>query len=404
MAQAPPLLGQEVPLSLQPRQAPPPLGGEVPPELRPPDLDASGRPVTTARPPDLDAQGRPQLTLTEFAQTIKAKYPEYASVPDADLVAKVFEKFPEYRERVQTGAAHVVAESEPGTYAAGFMKSVNDTVARTAGGIVRGAVAAVDPRTYYRANEAAGAEQERLLAAIQRDPSRFPHDAPSAPIREQLRAAAETLSSPEGGGEAIGGLAVGFVAPRVAPSVARGASTAGRAVADLPRPTAAQAMKAVKFARHPVIGAAKIAADELIRRYDQAQAPPAVAQAPGTAPAAAPPAPRSAPPTGAARPAVTVDDLPASWRQFTTPIESGPPLPVRDTPPAPRSIGAIANDLIKALRGPDKPHFTAAETVAGMDLMRRGFSTDEAIAAIVDQRAFLERFKGLPSTTARPPK
>lgn len=42
----------------------------------------------------------PLLTPEQFAQTIKAKYPDYADVPDRVLAAKMLEKYPEYRDRV----------------------------------------------------------------------------------------------------------------------------------------------------------------------------------------------------------------------------------------------------------------------------------------------------------------
>jgi hypothetical protein len=41
------------------------------------------------------------LSPSEFAQTIKAKYPDYASVPDDVLAAKMLEKYPEYQAHVQ---------------------------------------------------------------------------------------------------------------------------------------------------------------------------------------------------------------------------------------------------------------------------------------------------------------
>lgn len=41
------------------------------------------------------------MTPEAFAQSIKAKYPDYASVPDGELAAKMLEKYPEYRDRVQ---------------------------------------------------------------------------------------------------------------------------------------------------------------------------------------------------------------------------------------------------------------------------------------------------------------
>src|ERR1700687_39081 len=46
----------------------------------------------------------PLLSPTEFAQQIKAKYPDYASVPDAELATKMLEKYPEYRDRVRSVA------------------------------------------------------------------------------------------------------------------------------------------------------------------------------------------------------------------------------------------------------------------------------------------------------------
>lgn len=47
-------------------------------------------------------QSQDLLTPTEFAQRIKAKYPDYKDVPDDVLAAKMLEKYPEYRDRVVT--------------------------------------------------------------------------------------------------------------------------------------------------------------------------------------------------------------------------------------------------------------------------------------------------------------
>src|SRR5881394_3275155 len=44
----------------------------------------------------------PLLTPAEFAQSIKAKYPAYASIPDAELASRMLEKYPEYKDRVRT--------------------------------------------------------------------------------------------------------------------------------------------------------------------------------------------------------------------------------------------------------------------------------------------------------------
>jgi hypothetical protein len=40
-----------------------------------------------------------ELTPESFAQTIKAKYPQYANVPDLELTNKILEKYPAYREK-----------------------------------------------------------------------------------------------------------------------------------------------------------------------------------------------------------------------------------------------------------------------------------------------------------------
>lgn len=51
------------------------------------------------------------LTESEFAQKIKAKYPEYAKVPDAILVQKVVQKYPAYKDQVQTSFVGKLTEA-----------------------------------------------------------------------------------------------------------------------------------------------------------------------------------------------------------------------------------------------------------------------------------------------------
>lgn len=46
-----------------------------------------------------------QLTAAQFAASIKAKYPDYANVPDDELTTKILAKYPEYRERVNVQPA-----------------------------------------------------------------------------------------------------------------------------------------------------------------------------------------------------------------------------------------------------------------------------------------------------------
>lgn len=49
-------------------------------------------------------------TIQEFASRLKTKHPEYAGLSDDDLVTRVIEKFPQYREQVDMGAGYVARE------------------------------------------------------------------------------------------------------------------------------------------------------------------------------------------------------------------------------------------------------------------------------------------------------
>ena len=40
------------------------------------------------------------ITLAQFGQMIKAKYPDYASVPDEEIGQRMLQKYPEYADRV----------------------------------------------------------------------------------------------------------------------------------------------------------------------------------------------------------------------------------------------------------------------------------------------------------------
>lgn len=74
----------------------------------------------------------PLLTPTEFAQQIKAKYPDYANVPDAELAARMLEKYPEYRDRVKvpepSSGLLAQAGSAVGNLAVGAAKGVGQSV------------------------------------------------------------------------------------------------------------------------------------------------------------------------------------------------------------------------------------------------------------------------------------
>lgn len=52
---------------------------------------------------DPDPQPKPKLGVKEFAQRIKAKYPEYKDIDDTILTQKIIAKYPEYKEHVELG-------------------------------------------------------------------------------------------------------------------------------------------------------------------------------------------------------------------------------------------------------------------------------------------------------------
>jgi hypothetical protein len=100
----------------------------------------------------------PQLTLEQLGQKVKAKYPEYANVPDAELAQRVIAKHPEYASSVVPQAASTPAvqgtppgdhyfSAEPSPYSiTGIKKKLYETADRVTnalpaiGGIVGGAI------------------------------------------------------------------------------------------------------------------------------------------------------------------------------------------------------------------------------------------------------------------------
>ncbi len=76
----------------------------------------------------------PLLTPAEFAQQIKAKYPDYASVPDLELATRMLEKYPEYRDRVRLDASPA---PEPPA------ESLVQQAGHVGAGAIRGAVSTV---------------------------------------------------------------------------------------------------------------------------------------------------------------------------------------------------------------------------------------------------------------------
>lgn len=77
------------------------------------------------------------LTAEEFAQSIKAKYPDYASVPDAELAAKILAKYPEYQSRIKPTAPTKDAGKTPSwtDRAVGALPALGATAGGVIGGI-----------------------------------------------------------------------------------------------------------------------------------------------------------------------------------------------------------------------------------------------------------------------------
>ena len=62
----------------------------------------------------------------EFAASIKAKYPQYAEIPDDELVTRILDKHPVYRDRVsqpQAAPAEVATPEAPQSMGLGEMAS-----------------------------------------------------------------------------------------------------------------------------------------------------------------------------------------------------------------------------------------------------------------------------------------
>lgn len=46
-----------------------------------------------------------QLTVEEFAKSIKTKYPQYAKIPDAELTQRIIAKYPQYKDKIKAGSS-----------------------------------------------------------------------------------------------------------------------------------------------------------------------------------------------------------------------------------------------------------------------------------------------------------
>lgn len=67
--------------------------------------------ITSVGTADNQRPVTPKLSLAEFAQTIKKKYPQYQNVDDTELATKILEKYPEYKSKVIVPEAPTPADS-----------------------------------------------------------------------------------------------------------------------------------------------------------------------------------------------------------------------------------------------------------------------------------------------------
>lgn len=77
------------------------------------------------------------MTPEQFAQKIKAQYPVYANIPDAELAAKMIEKYPVYRSQIAE-AAPAAAPKTTGS-GLGVMESAFQTAKDFGAGALKGA-------------------------------------------------------------------------------------------------------------------------------------------------------------------------------------------------------------------------------------------------------------------------
>jgi hypothetical protein len=168
--------------------------------------------------------------------------------------------------------------NEPTTYGEGFKKSLTNTAMRTGGGILSGAARMLDPRTYLSSD---GIEHERMRAEASGE------RAPSTDYgMGDVRAMGQSLTTPEGGGEAIGSLLMGMTGPRLM-------TGARNTAAKIPTGRIGNAAwEGVKkgAAKVPVVGAPVSAGVRGAQQAWKASAPAAEAAAAETAPLAAEPA------------------------------------------------------------------------------------------------------------------
>ncbi len=148
-----------------------------------------------------------QMTTAEFAQAIKAKYPDYASVPDDVLAAKMLEKYPEYKPQIQEAPA----ASPAARFVEGAWKNLNPISAVQ--GLAHAALHPIDTASNILSAQGAELGKARDLVGQGRYVEAVGHAGAAAlPVLGPMAAqAGERIAS----GDVAGGLgeATGLIAP-----------------------------------------------------------------------------------------------------------------------------------------------------------------------------------------------
>src|ERR1700757_3746737 len=106
------------------------------------------------------------LTVDKFAAQIKAKYPQYASIPDAQLVEKVTAKYPQYKSVIGGAAPSAPKPPDVGDTSTPFPTRVLDRISANAEGMAQFPGAALrDARARYKARNPQDATSKALAAA-----------------------------------------------------------------------------------------------------------------------------------------------------------------------------------------------------------------------------------------------
>jgi len=346
-------------------------------------------------PPDAPA---PKMTVAEFAAKVKAQVPAYRTMDDLELTQKVVALAPDYRALVDLPPATADYPRD----ARGLPQVTSDTTDEASPLLAQlGPLA--HPQTVMDFARLLSLPVDEVRRAAGMALALAAARPVTAPVGQAVRSAAGAVRSALSSlpsGPAVRDAAVGVAKFAIAPRQQTVKFLAAQFVKYMEELASERTPSVSAPAAAPVVPPPTVPPPVVPR-------PPPIA-APASVPAAAPVVPRPPPVVApaAARPPITPADLPASWQQFLTPVERGPafkvsdplpraPAPAAATPPVVTPTQAV-QAVTTAVKGA-KVRLTGEETKAALDLVKRGMSAPDALAAILQQRAFLEQMSGLPT-------